>query len=167
MGSISLCIKSKSSKIFKMITIIAFNNGKSSFLAAILAVLTSLSFMEVDPELYRIQEDAIFTQDSKFVFEYLTDSSHVSLYFQMVNWFVERKIDNEISVGKEYECRITLPIVGMKNQHFTVTNYTPNSMLTLKSSNGISNPALTLKVSAAGPNQAKVTFLLYFDKKSM
>ena len=31
----------------------------------------------------------------------------------MVNWFVERKIDNEISIGKEYECRITLPI-GMR-----------------------------------------------------
>ena len=61
-----------------MIPIIAFNNGKSSFLAAILAVLTSLSFMEVEPELYQIKEDAIFTQDSKFVFEYLTDSSHVS-----------------------------------------------------------------------------------------
>ena len=57
--------------------------------------------------------------------------------------------------------------VGMKNQHFTVTNYTPNSMITLKSSNGISRPALTLNVSAAGPNQAKVTFLLYFDNKSM
>ena len=106
----------------------------------------------------------------------------------MVNWFVERKIDNEISVGKEYECRITLPIgmktiqnlriwielletsflaVGMKNQHFTVTNYTSNSMVTLKSSNGISSPALTLNVSATGPNHAKVSFLMYFDNKSL
>ena len=61
-----------------MYEIMAFNNGKSSFLAAILAVLISLIFVEVDPELYQIKETAIFTQDSKFVFEYLTDSTHIS-----------------------------------------------------------------------------------------
>ena len=133
---------SKANGIFKMIPILAFNNGKSSFLAAILAVLTSLGFMEVDPELYQIKEVAIFTQDSKFVFENLIDSRHISSvcstyfkeiilhtllkkiyssftniaffqYFQMVDWFVERKIEDKISVGKEYECRITLPI-GIK-----------------------------------------------------
>jgi len=56
----------------------AFDNGKSSFLAAILAVLMSLIFVEVDPALYQVKETAIFTQDSKFVFEYLTDSRHIS-----------------------------------------------------------------------------------------
>jgi len=28
----------------------------------------------------------------------------------MVNWLVEQKIEDKISVGKEYEARITLPI---------------------------------------------------------
>ena len=28
----------------------------------------------------------------------------------MINWFVERKNEHQISIGKEYEAKITLPI---------------------------------------------------------
>ena len=59
------------------INMIGFNNGKSSIFAAFLAILTSFSFLEVDPELFQIEESAIFNQNSKFVFDYLTDSHHI------------------------------------------------------------------------------------------
>ena len=47
-----------------------------------------------------------------------------------------------------------------------VESYEPNSHLVLKSSNGLLTPTFSLKVSEVGSNQTKVTFLLYFDKKS-
>ena len=47
-----------------------------------------------------------------------------------------------------------------------VESYKPNSHLVLKSSNGLLTPIFSLKVSEVGSNQTKVTFLLYFDKKS-
>ena len=56
------------------INMIGFNNGK---FAAFSAILTSFSFIEVDPELFQIEESAIFNQNSKFVFDYLTDSHHI------------------------------------------------------------------------------------------
>ena len=59
------------------INMIGFNNGKSSIFAAFLAILISFSFLEVDPELFQIEESAIFNQNSKFVFDYLTDSQHI------------------------------------------------------------------------------------------
>jgi hypothetical protein len=62
---------------------IGFNNGKSSIFAAFLAILTSFSFLEVDPELFQIEESAIFTQKSKFVFDYLTDSHHIPEVFKL------------------------------------------------------------------------------------
>jgi hypothetical protein len=54
----------------------------------------------------------------------------------------------------------------MKSQHFMVGTYEPNSHLVLKSTNGLLTPTFSLKVSEVGSNQTKVTFLLYFDKKS-
>ena len=61
---------------------IGFNNGKSSIFVAFLAILTSFSFLEVDPKLFQIEESAIFTQRSKFVFDYLTDSQHIPEVFE-------------------------------------------------------------------------------------
>ena len=66
-----------SKPIETLLNMIGFNNGKSSIFAAFLAILTSFSFLEVDPELFQIEESAIFTQKSKFVFDYLTDSHHI------------------------------------------------------------------------------------------
>ena len=56
---------------------IGFNNGKSSIFAAFLAILTSFHFLELDPELFQIEESAVFNQNIKFVFDYLTDSHHI------------------------------------------------------------------------------------------
>ena len=47
-----------------------------------------------------------------------------------------------------------------------VENYEPSSHLVLKSTNGLLTPTFLLKVSELASNQTKVTFLLYFDKKS-
>ena len=63
---------------------IPFNNGKSSIIAAFLAIITSFNFVEVDPELYQIEESAIFSQDSKFVFNYLIDSQHIPEVFTFI-----------------------------------------------------------------------------------
>ena len=54
----------------------------------------------------------------------------------------------------------------MKSQHFMVESYEPNFHLVLQSTNGLLTPTFSLKVSEVGSNQTKVTFLLYFDKKS-
>ena len=54
----------------------------------------------------------------------------------------------------------------MKSQHFMIESYEPNFNLVLKSTNGLLTPTFSLKVSEVGSNQTKVTFLLYFDKKS-
>ena len=45
------------------------------------------------------------------VYWFATSTLYLGLqYFQMINWFVERKLDDQISIGKEYEAKITLPI---------------------------------------------------------
>ena len=61
----------------RKINMIGFNNGKSSIFAAVLAILTSFHFLEVDPELFQIEESAVFNQNIKFVFDFLADSHHI------------------------------------------------------------------------------------------
>ena len=55
----------------------AFNNGKTSFLAAILAFLAACNFSEVDPESFYTEETAVYLQKSHHLFDYLTDSQHI------------------------------------------------------------------------------------------
>ena len=39
----------------------------------------------------------------------------------MINWFVERKPEDQISIGKEYEAKITLPIGKLSGNVIFVT----------------------------------------------
>ena len=54
-----------------------FSGGKSSIVAAFLAVLASLHFMEADPQQWKAEESAVFLQSSHFLFQYLTDPAKI------------------------------------------------------------------------------------------
>ena len=55
----------------------AFNNGKTSVFAVILAFLAASNFLEVDPIYLKVEETGVYLQKSDYLFEYLTDSQHV------------------------------------------------------------------------------------------
>ena len=78
---------------------IGFNNGKSSIFAAFLAILTSFHFLEVDPELFQIEESAVFNQNIKFVFDYLADSHHIP---------------------EVYETKLICSVFKLKSSHFII-----------------------------------------------
>ena len=54
-----------------------FSGGKSSIVAAVLAILASLHFMEADPQQWKVEESAVFLQSSHFLFQYLTDPTKI------------------------------------------------------------------------------------------
>ena len=107
-----------------------FSGGKSSVAAAVLAILTSLHFMEVDPQQWKAEESAVFLQSSHFLFQYLTDPINVpevcieynelsricfrfllSLqYLPLVEKIKENRPNQKLSIGKGYAVSVTFPL---------------------------------------------------------
>merc|ERR1712018_953203 len=88
-----------------------FSGGKSSVAAAVLAILTSLHFMEVDPQQWKAEESAVFLQSSHFLFQYLTDPINVPEYLPLVEKIKENRPNHKLSIGKGYAVSVTFPLV--------------------------------------------------------
>ena len=105
-----------------------FSGGKSSVAAAVLAILTSLHFMEVDPQQWKAEESAVFLQSSHFLFQCLTDPINVpevcieynelsrsrflrSLqYLPLVEKIKENRPNQKLSIGKGYAVSVNFPL---------------------------------------------------------
>ena len=105
-----------------------FSGGKSSVAAAVLAILTSLHFMEVDPQQWKAEESAVFLQSSHFLFQYLTDPINVPevcieynelsrflfllflQYLPLVEKIKENRPNQKLSIGKGYAVSVAFPL---------------------------------------------------------
>ena len=115
-----------------------FSGGKSSVAAAVLAILTSLHFMEVDPQQWKAEESAVFLQSSHFLFQYLTDPINVPevcieynelsrIYFRflislqylpLVEKIKENRPNQKLSIGRGYAVSVAFPLGKVEKLSF-------------------------------------------------
>ena len=60
-----------------------FSGGYSTVISTIAAIFAVLYIAEVDPEEYKAEESAVFTQSPEELFDYLTNADHVPQVSQL------------------------------------------------------------------------------------
>ena len=106
-----------------------FSGGYTTLISSIAAIFAVLYIAEVDPEEYKAEESAVFTQSPEELFDYLTNADHVPQvsqlessyggfctffaffqYFFFLNSLVEERPSQQISIGKIYTANVKIPI---------------------------------------------------------
>ena len=60
-----------------------FSGGYTTLISSIAAIFAVLYIAEVDPEEYKAEESAVFTQSPEELFDYLTNADHVPQVSQL------------------------------------------------------------------------------------